>query len=34
MAEYFLNLIKDIDPKNSNEEKLNSKEEKHKENHI
>lgn len=34
VTEYFLKLIKDINPKNSNEEKLNSTEEKHKENHI
>lgn len=34
VAEYFLNLIKDINPKNSNEEKLSSKEGKHKGNHI
>lgn len=34
VAECFLKLTKNINPKNSNEEKFNSKKERHKENHI
>lgn len=34
VADYFLNLIKDTNPRNSSEEKQNSKKEKHKGNLI